>query len=302
MKDVNVSIIVLSDNARLIDIPKQSQIFYKNQFSNHDEIVVNKNENKYVIIYKEYEFIMLDNKIFGNNIIQLFVDKIPDTNFILEMYYYPIKTYSLDCIKHILAMNEYFWHEFADEENSESFEYNITRNIESLNDNYDEYNNTFDFNEFEADCCEEEDDDDEGEDIDEILHQSKNKNKKTKDNNKKYKSSYIFRSANKVGKNIKRHGIIICSDKEAREKDERTIKDFLKIFIPGDSDKARLCRKILTRKWINSLVISKKIARKVKKAYKTYNRNDRKNTIKDRSAEFADKLVKNFDPFQSSNK
>lgn len=83
-----------------------------------------------------------------------------------------------------------------------------------------------------------------------------------------YASSKVLKASSRPKKSYNRHGVIICKNKKAIKKDEETIKDFLKDFIPGNSSFKKNLRKDLLKRWMAMYVITKKRANKMQKNFK----------------------------------
>lgn len=90
----------------------------------------------------------------------------------------------------------------------------------------------------------------------------KNKNK----SNKSYAKSHIFRESKNPKKEVKRHGVIIARDKDDIKKDEKTLKEFLKDFIPGKDGWVKDFREDLIERWMRTYTIKNKDLKKLQKA------------------------------------
>lgn len=108
-----------------------------------------------------------------------------------------------------------------------------------------------------------------------FLEDSEPTKKKKKKGKKTYRISRAVKAANSPKKSYKRHGVIICSDKDAIKKDRKIIKEFLKDFIPGDSKWKRHFRDDLLDRWIRVYVITKK-------QLKRFEKNQHRESDKDR--------------------
>ena len=94
-------------------------------------------------------------------------------------------------------------------------------------------------------------------------HSKKRKKKKRV----KYNTSKVIKASNKPKRSYRRHGIIICKEKNAIKKDKKIIKDFLKDFIPGNSGWKKDLREDLLNRWMRVYVISSKQIHRIQREY-----------------------------------
>jgi hypothetical protein len=131
--------------------------------------------------------------------------------------------------------------------------------------------------------------------LDEVADSSKKKKKSSKKPIKKnYKTSRSMKAADSPKKDYNQRGIII-SEKDAIKADEKIIKEFLEDFIPGNSEWKKNLRKELTKRWMNSYVLTSKNVKYLDKQYKKY----RKNSKSSKKSKKADKINKKI--FASTN-
>jgi hypothetical protein len=103
-----------------------------------------------------------------------------------------------------------------------------------------------------------------------------------------------MKAADSPKKDYNQRGIII-SEKDAIKADEKIIKEFLEDFIPGNSEWKKNLRKELTKRWMNSYVLTSKNVKYLDKQYKKY----RKNSKSSKKSKKADKINKKI--FASTN-
>lgn len=96
-------------------------------------------------------------------------------------------------------------------------------------------------------------------------YKKKKKGKKKKKQINPYGVAKAIRAAKSPKKYYKRHGLIICSKKDAIKKDRRIIKEFLEDFIPGNARWKKDLRKDLLDRWMLSYTITKKQLRHLEK-------------------------------------
>lgn len=95
-------------------------------------------------------------------------------------------------------------------------------------------------------------------DEDDSGHKKKKKKKKAGKKELKYATSRVLKCAKSPKKAYKRHGVLVCKDKDAIKRDCRIIKDFIEEFIPGNAGWKKDLRKDLLDRWVQVYVISTK--------------------------------------------
>ena len=77
----------------------------------------------------------------------------------------------------------------------------------------------------------------------------------------------ILKNDKNPKRSYKRHGVIICNDKKSRKNDEAIIKEFLKDFIPGDSEWIKSFRHDILKRWMKMYSISKSDLKELEKVH-----------------------------------
>ena len=107
------------------------------------------------------------------------------------------------------------------------------------------------------------------------------KKKSTSSDNRWNKSKLIKNGKNRrMKKTYHKHGVIIYNDKDDFKSDVKTIKSFLKDFIPGDEKWQDDFRHDLLKRWTYAYAISKKQAKKLSKKFNS------KSKLKDSTTKF----------------
>lgn len=121
----------------------------------------------------------------------------------------------------------------------------------------------------------------------------KKKKKRKKRKNRKdvnYGISKVIKAANSPKKAYRRHGVLVCSEKDAIRKDEKIIKAFLKDFIPGHQEWKKEFRKELSKRWIQVYVITKKQLKRLEKDHQHAQSAKRVSANVERTIDFTRKL------------
>ena len=267
-------------NGGILDKNNFDQEIYGSQFSTDKDIFVNKVNHGYSILYRDDIIINFDTKIFLENCISLMKENLPGTIIRIS-------------IKYLLLIVSDFW--IPTSEKLKEFkkflelfddpdgliEFECVEIVSGFDDEYDDdYDEEFIL-----------DEDDEDEDF--------------LDYKSIYRSSRLIRSTKNVKRQIKKHGIIISSDKDNKKYDREIIKSFLKDFIPGDSDWIRIYRRIMLERWMDTFVISKKTAKELQKMHeknsnkKSYQKNKKS---QNRVLDLTSKLFNDYDLFSDPSR
>lgn len=285
------------------------------EISTTENILVNKVDDGYSIVYMDDVFEELNVQEFLDSFIQLFSTNLPGKQIQVDIRYFPLDDFSEDCGKCILDLDNLF-RECEDD----NIEYLTSPSVAQLIEGFDEETNEFDFNEdddedididdifsyIDPDDLDDDDDEDYYSDYDtnDILNEYLGRNKKRYKDDKPmiYKRSRLIRSS-KIRKTIKRHGVIVSSDKSAKKKDAETIAKFLKDFIPGKE--YRNFRKKILHRWMDTLVISKRFAKKLQKAHENKaNKKSRKKNkaTQGRILDITSRMFGGYDLFSDPNR
>ena len=79
--------------------------------------------------------------------------------------------------------------------------------------------------------------------------------------------SKVVKNAKNPKRDINRHGVVIAKKKSDIEKDREVIKQFLKVFIPGNKEWIKEFRKDVLRRWVTMYAISRKDLNKMQKKH-----------------------------------
>lgn len=247
-------------------------------FSLSDKINVNNADYGYSIIYEDDVFEEIAPASFVATVINLFKTHLPDTIPEFELLYhydfildrksidddvcYP----SDDTLEALIRLNN-LMEKLSSNSNSE-FKYIPKSEFAELLEQEHKREAEEEMS-YSYDDDDDEDDDDEYDIIptifDSIDHYEKKRKKKKKKDTGYYTPSKILRNNKNPKKMINRHGVVVNSSKKAKKQDEKTIKNFLKDFIPGNAKWKQNLRKELAKRWIDDFVISKKKLKKLEK-------------------------------------
>lgn len=287
----------------LNEIQNYDPKYYGTIFSSEDEIKVNNVDNGYSILYDDETLRGLSPLKLFTNIASIIKNNIPNTdaNFTITYLYngdddVSVQNMDINIASMLLSIDDslnenrtkflpliyYRSNSIIDIANNikslgitssieKNREYNTSLKKEdtSLNDIYSFINKYIDdCNEYIDDC------DNDG-------YEKKKKKKKKKI----YNSSRILKAANSPKRAYYRHGVLVFNNKKAAKKDEEIIKDFLKDFIPGNSEWKKKFRKDLLKRWIKAYAISKG---NLKKLEKNWYENERKKSITKRNKRVVD--------------
>lgn len=116
--------------------------------------------------------------------------------------------------------------------------------------------------------------------LSDITSNFKDKKKKKKKSTRLQNTSRSIKASKHPKRDFNRHGVII-SKKDAIERDRKTIKGFLKDFIPGDEKWKKEFRNDLLDRWMDMYVITSKKLKKLEK--KANEKKNNKNQLSPRT-------------------
>ena len=315
----NLIIYIIPSNVELSKVkhfnPANGQVF-----STLNEIKVNKMiGNGYSILYHTNDITNMDMNIFGNNLIKLFMKNLPGKNICIQLYYlYEVidnnydlyNSIDISVVNSILELENKFCNISKNPEmpfiyNRSQYMNSIIKNIiddynDISDDTYDD-NDDYDYedndNFFESlginnyyDDSDYEDEDD-YEDKEFSFLDPYVQRKKIKDKHRKhYQESRIFYEAKNAKRSYNRHGVIICNDKKAKERDEKILKEFLKEFFPGNSQWKKDFRRDVLKRWMKMYCVSKKNLKELEKANRKIRNSNRNNINTEKTLEFTRRL------------
>ncbi len=282
------------------------------QQSSTQELRVNNTSSGYSVIFKCEDFIRLDTQVLGDHLIKIFKTYFPNTPVHVEILY-PIITENnifKKCSMSVLQLDDFL--SDIDIPNINYCESQSVKKLWELYNNEDEDKDDDDYDDEDEDDDdyddEDEDDDDkydygidDDNEEDDLSHINISEYYKKQSKDKIASTSRLIRGAKKT---VKRHNIIVSSDKNAKRKDEKVIKSFLKDFIPGRSNWIRTYRDIVLDRWMDAFAISEKTAKRIKKAHRKQNSSGSKarRITRENAMGFTRKLIQGYDPFYDINR
>jgi hypothetical protein len=264
----HVKIIIVLSDIELNKIPSYSPEIYGTQFSTLTEVHGNKTNYGYSILYKDNIFEQFDTAAFGETLLNVINNQFPTGIVELEIHYE-----YLNFFKHSVGESVVQLDDFLSGEENERIVYNESDVASYLYTHYDNQTREFDFS---NDNYEEEtqrnttDDDDEDDDEEEDDLFGAGHIGTSNKYPSQFESSSILSNANNARRDIRRHRIIISSNRKARKHDKNTIHDFLEVFIAPNKDSKwiREYRKLLAERWVSAMVISRRDAKRIARKYK----------------------------------
>jgi len=294
MATTAVNVYIFPSCVDVTEIDNYDESVYGKTYSNLDEIRVNQVTGGYSILYNDQVFSKLETSVFGDALVKLFTDNLPETTVELEIFYFYMgRHFSTECGIAVLQLDDYLV-----ECDNPAIEYSTSESVAHLMASYDDEDEEFYFTDGDRNQYER---DDEFNILDPFDFGNVSPPKKIK--KKSYGHSRILMSSKNAKRNIKRHGVIVSSNKDAMKKDKKILQNFLKDFIPGKSEWIKEYRKEILVRWLDMYVISKKIAKEMAKEHKsrsTKKRNKLRIT-KETAMNFTKKLF-SYDPFLDPNR
>jgi len=283
MNRTRLRINVFPSDIELTEIPRYDESIYGKTFSDENEIRVNEVQYGYAILYRDDVLETMNVPVLATNIVSLFTDNLQDTVTEIGIDYYHMGDMRTSCALVIMDLDEYFL-----ECDNDMIEYSSSSSTDYIS------------SKLHDDEDMEDDDDDEDDDyssIDALFPSPKMKKKK-------YGQSRVMKSSKRAKKNIKRHGFLISSNKDARRKDKKIVQAFLKDFIPGNSRWIKEYRAEILVRWMDMYVVSKGVAKRMAKTHEEARRR-RKSPIKlnkDVAVDLTKQLFRGYDPFYDPNR
>lgn len=312
MNSTNLTLCVIPSDTEMKNIVGYVPALHGKVLSSLAEIKVNKTNNGYGILYHSNDIKNMDIDILGNNIIKLFMDNIPNTNINFQLLYLfevvdnddnPYNGSDISVINSLLKMEQKFC-KFNGDGNipftyfrSEIMNHIINsiiddyRNMEDEDDDCDDVTGLSQyFKSFGISPIEDDYDDDDDEDsldfLDSHLRGTSKSNSKHK-RHKSYPESKIFRDAKNPKRAYHRHGVIICTDKEAKRRDKKILKEFLEEFFPGDSEWKKDFRREVLKRWMKMYCVTKKDLKAFEKTHRKAVNAKRNNARTEKTLEYA---------------
>ena len=315
MKEYNAYIVIVSteylsgDSSK--EIKEKLKSIHVTKFSTIDTINVTMyDESSYIIAFKGLDIIKMNSSILLSNIISVFNNNLPDSKikFYIGTTINGVNNINVNEVEAVLELHNEFYKQLN---GNDMYEY-ITSDL--VNNIYNEYTreimNIYNTNNVDDDDLDDEEDDDEDEEIlndkfkstlalndyltDFIYDEDKNNNKKKKKKKSSSKRYYgvsrVIKTAKSPKRSYKRHGVIICKEKDAIKNDKRILREFLKDFIPGNTKWKKNLRNDLLNRWIYQYALTSKELRKLEKAKKDFLQKERNSKKVRRTLEFTRKI------------
>jgi len=309
MNQSNLKIYVIPSDVLLNSVEGYEPSVDGKVFSTMTDIKVNKIPDGYSILYLSDDIKNIDIDILGNNIIKLFMKNVPNTMIdICIEYLYEVNEYDeiynkidLPVVNNLLTLESKFFNISRDPNGV--FRYHKTESmcklVETIINNYkdiedDDYddideveytgsdNPVNDFFKSFGINFDDVDEDDDKEDDDVIGYKSKL--------GKGYSQSKILKESKNAKRAYNRHGVLICNNKKARKRDEKIIKEFLREFIPGNSEWKKEFRHDVLKRWMKMYSISKSDLKELEKAHNKAQKSKHSNDKVEKTLEFTSRL------------
>ena len=313
MKEYNVYVVIVSTEFLSGDskeVKERLKGIHVTKFSTIDTINVTmyKDDSSYIIAFKGLDIIQMNSSVILSNIISIFDNNLPDSKIkfhISTTFINGVNDSNINEVEAVLELHNEFYKQLS---SNDTYEYITSNIVKSVYDDYTKgimgiYNTNQKEDEEEFDYDEEDD-----EDLDDkfkgtlelndyltdfIYDKDKHdKSKKKKKNSHKhyYGISSVIKTAKSPKRSYKRHGVIICKEKNAIKKDKRILREFLKEFIPGNNKWKKSLREDLLNRWIYQYALTNKELRKLEKAKRDFLRKERNSKKVQRTLEFTRKI------------
>lgn len=260
---------------------------YGRHLSTTTTINSNKIGDQYSVLYTKSEFMEIDPARFVASVINVFKKNIPNAKLVFILEILKTKSEELGDVELLDRMTE-IAKLFKDVIISGRVE-----NVEFVSgDDFTEdvdYLSNYDSEEYDDEEDEYEDDEEEEDSLERIMGAY---GVKTKDKSKKeyYGRSRVFKDSKNPKKEFHRHGVIVADSKSDVEKDLKTIKEFLKDFIPGKQSWKKEIRKELAQRWVRLYTVTKKQLKSLEHDARKNVSNKRKSKTTKQALKFTKKL------------
>ena len=243
---------------------------YGRHLSTTTTINSNKIGDQYSVLYTKSEFMEIDPARFVASVINVFKKNIPNAKLVFILEILKTKSEELGDVELLDRMTEIskLFNDVIISGRVENVEFipgdDFTEDVDYLS-NYDseEYDD-------------EEDEDEDGEDEEDSLE--------------RIMGTYGVKTKDKSKKEFHRHGVIVADSKSDVEKDLKTIKEFLKDFIPGKQSWKKEIRKELAQRWVRLYTVTKKQLKSLEHDARKNVSNKRKSKTTKQALKFTKKL------------
>lgn len=273
MERINLTIHVIPDQIPIADLDDVTSQELGSNLSTVSTVNVSKVPNGYSIVYMDSVFEKLNPLSTIDYIIKLFMSKLPGKQILVSLEYH-------FCLKDGAEIfNGYAGEVLID---MDDILIEIGNNTSAVvYERSDTVDDTIDYLDSESD--DEDEDEDDGDDdnfnpmdfdpndigglINLIANEGSRSKKKKKKKSKDYGESEVLHETKNAKRCYNRHGVMVCSDKDALKHDQKMIKEFLKDFIPGNAGWKKDFRRDLQKRWMQMYVISKKQLKHLQKKH-----------------------------------
>lgn len=271
MEKVNLTIHVIPDQVPIADLDGVTERETGTNLSTTDTVRVSRVENGYAILYTDNVIGKMDPLITINYIVKLLVSKLPGKQIHISLEYHFDLSDGMDLfdddVGEVLQEMDDILIESAN--NVSAIVYERSQSMEDVIDILEEDEDDDGGDDYEASSLQEFDPSDIGSLIN-MINQEGSRSKKSKRGKKKYKNyaeSEVLHETKNAKRCYNRHGVMVCSDKDALKHDQKMIKEFLKDFIPGEAEWKKDFRRDLQKRWMQMYVISKKQLKHLQKQH-----------------------------------
>jgi len=272
VENVNLKIHVVPNGVALMSLKDTNPEDLGGYLSTATTVRVTKVRDGYSVVYPDNVFVTLDSLRTVNYIVKLFTSRLPGKVICIGLeYHFELKNgrdlFNEDVGELLSDMDDLL---IEVGNNMSVVDYERTDSMEDvldiLMDGDDE-----DGEEDEDPDYDDDDEDFDPEDIGGLLNMIVRDGSRSNRKKKKYKADYGESEVLHETKNAKRcynrHGVMVCSDKDALKHDQKVIKEFLKDFVPGTAEWKKDFRRDLMKRWMQMYVISKKQLKHLQKKH-----------------------------------
>lgn len=299
-READLNIFIVPGMIRLKELEDYDPNEVGRAISNKDQLVVNKVDDGYSIIYAEDDFIEMDLTHLVNEVVRIMTKHLPNTSIDIYLEYLYL-TDDEDRFEMVTAekvmMFDVAFNRLINNNNLALFKYYRTESVKVVANRYMDIKQHMEKKRRKKDNIQYGD----GNSITDILNgaigrydddddeddKPKKKKKKTS-----YDSSRVLKNAKNPKRSYNRHGIIIADSKADIKKDARIIRKFLKEFIPGSSRWKRDLREDLEKRWLKMFVVTNKRIKKLNKHCRNANRKKKTNSNVERTLEITRQMFR----------
>lgn len=297
MNRVNATLHIIPADVEPYDLEDFDDLQHGKVRSTSREIKVNKVADGYSMVYTDDVFNTLEVDVFAKNMIRIFQTNIPNSIIDMKIFYHFNLDSGEDSFDYETAENLLGLNEFLMLTKNQMFRYHVSDSIKEVveymqDDDGDDDDEDWDM--FDPRSHYDEDDDDEDDDdpfdaLDRALrgHSNRSKNGKSREY---YGRSKVLKNAKNPKRAYRRHGVLVADDKDDLRKDEKIIKDFLKDFIPGNSDWKKDFRRDVLKRWMKMYALSKKNLKRLDREYRKANASKKSNINTEKALDFTRRL------------